>query len=157
RWLELSGQRHLLGGEYSAALDCFARVVDICAGGGFPRATLGALLNQALVLLAVNQVSVAEEVLGEAADLADALGDRTATARAAWLFQLAEARSRSLVEGVGIAPTAGEMQAGATTRGTARSPAPSDGPSPVGLPQPANFLAFFEDRALAVQWALARG
>jgi hypothetical protein len=61
RWLELSGQLNLLRGDYGDAVERFARVVDLCARGGFARATLGALLNQARILILLNQVGLAEE------------------------------------------------------------------------------------------------
>src|SRR5262249_46543637 len=148
---ELTGRCHLLRGEYGPALRSLAGVNDACFQGGFPRAALGALLNQAQVLILVNQVSLAEEVLLEAAGLADVLGE--GAGRIDWLARLADARARSTVEGVAVAPPVIEMQQG---RESADSPAVDGLPPPDPRPA-ANYLAFFSDRALALQWALAQG
>jgi tetratricopeptide (TPR) repeat protein len=153
QWLEQTGQSALLRGDYGVALERFARVIDLCKEGGFVRATIGALLNQAQILILVNQVSVAEEALDEALSLAHALDDRPALARAAWLFRLAHSRTQSLLGEAGVHGAATEVERPAEDP----SPLDDDGPSPLNLPQAANFLAFFEDRALAVQWLLSRG
>ena len=79
------------------------------------------------------------------------------TSRARFLLALAQARAQSLAEGVPIASTVVELWRDRKTR---RGPAkgPDDKPrnrDPLDLPQASNYLSFFEDRALAFQWALA--
>jgi hypothetical protein len=151
--LERGARLHLLRGEYGPALSCLAGVNDACFQGGFARAALGALLNQTEVLILVNQVVVAEETLHEAELLAQALGDESAAKQIDWLRQLADARARSDVEGVAIAPSVTEMWRG---RDGVEAPPPSVAGPPTDLPQPCHFLSFFDSRALGVAWALSR-
>lgn len=162
-WLELTAQRFLLRGEYGPALRHLDRVLEVCSRGGFTEAAVRAMLNEAPVLILLNQVSVAEELLGEVERLAELRGDRTAAVRATWLRGLAHARSASLVEGVAIAPSVVGMQNSSEGgRGLGMLPeraveAVVQDALPPDLPQPDNFLAFFEERALAVQWTLSNG
>jgi CHAT domain-containing protein len=166
QWLELSGQRDLLLGRLGTGVQQFGEVTAICARGGFERATLAALLNQARIHILLNQVHHAEGLLTQADNLAAHLQDRAGSLRIRWLQHLAEARSHSLFEEVGMAPVS------ALQREQAQQPAA--GPRSPGLmtggqeedlsealfsdlPQPGNYLALFEERALAVQWALGRG
>jgi CHAT domain-containing protein len=155
RWLELRGHMGLLRGCFGTALDAFARVTAICTTAGPARAALGAMFNQAEVLIIVNQVGAAEELLGEAATLARALSDAVAERRIAWLSGLADARARSLAAEVSITPSLTEIWRGMPPAGGASAGRrPHMPPDPPASP---NFLEFFCDRALAVQWALATG
>lgn len=138
---------------------------------------LGAIVNQAQVLIYLNQVSVAEELLAEARETARELNDPAAQARVAWLFHLARARSQPSARSVAIASSVIEMWKGDASvfpldgEGARDIVVPDpqrngkigDGPSqdecisPLDLPQAPNYLTFFEDRALAVVWALGQG
>jgi hypothetical protein len=150
QWLELDAHRHLLRGEYGPALANLVRVNDACFQGGFTRAALGALLNQAEVLILVNQVALAEELLQEASPLADVLEDDAARANIAWLARLADARARAPAPDASVTPVF-ELWYGRDSTG----PRPEEGPPPEP-PRPFNYLAFFNQQALALQWELSR-
>ena len=95
-WLELSAKRDLLIGDLGRALERFQRVQDVCWHGGFRRATLAAVLNQAQVLIYVNQTAAAEELLTEAGEAARMLKDPTAAARSpGWPASPTPAANRS--------------------------------------------------------------
>jgi hypothetical protein len=162
-WLELSAKRDLLRGNFGDALERFARVVAVCCEGGFRRAVLSAQLNQAHVLILLNQIRLAEEVLGEAVAECRSAESLSARVRLAWLFRLARERARAQAGAVAAALAVRTMQPSLAGRQVSVEPVsegledPSAGGVPPPLPPAGNFLAFFEDRALGVQWALARG
>ena len=151
-WLELSAKRDLLIGDLGRALERFQRVQDVCWHGGFRRATLAAVLNQAQVLIYVNQTAAAEELLTEAGEAARMLKDPTAAARVAWLARLAHARGESLVEGTPITASATEMQGKWAGGGGRPAPRPASRPS---CRRPTTIWRSSRT-ALAVQWALSR-
>jgi hypothetical protein len=155
RWHELTRRRHLLLGKYGPALHQLGRVAVACSGGGFLDAALFALLNQVHALLILNQVSIAEDLLKEASDLAERLGDCASLRRIAWLSWLARERARPGAEGVVIAPSVFEMH-------YAPEKVPHDardrrGPPPLDLPEAGTFFDRFCEQALGVQCALSQG
>lgn len=151
--LELCGQRHLLRGEFGAAVRCFTEVVEVCTRGGFVRPALAARLNLAEVLISLNETAVARELLAEATVLAEAVADSSAAERIEWLYQLAHARAESSL--AAAAPTVTELW---HQRDGVEQPDPT--PPATAPPrerlQPPGFLAFFDERALAVLWRLDR-
>lgn len=154
RWLELSGKLYLLQGEFGSALKQFNQVLEICHKRGFSQAVLSAALNLAHILILLNQTSVARELLVGVKAKSSELNDTTSVVRATFLLNVANARGHSLADGVSIAPSVSEMWG----RVADTPPANDDGDqeSPLDLPQSANYLAFFEDRALGFHWYLGR-
>jgi CHAT domain-containing protein/tetratricopeptide (TPR) repeat protein len=162
QWLELMGQWELLQGQFGPALSRFEQVSGLCAERGFHRATAGALMNQAEVLILVNQIDAAEELLAEARLLADLLDDPHLRHAIEWLARLARSRAHSLIEGIALAPSVTELWGGATRATTSNgadtaSAAPGSADEKEVFSQPANWMAFFERRALEVQQSLAAG
>lgn len=153
--LELSGQLHLLRGEHGPALACFQQVTDVCAQNNFAQAAVNAALNQAQILISLNQVITAEDVLEEAAEIALQIEDQSGLARITWLSRLSEARGESPF--AHTAPSVKELWQGSEGVPEIPEQAPRSRASPLDLPQPADYLAFFDDRALGVTWALADG
>jgi CHAT domain-containing protein len=169
--LELQGKLHLLAGEFGAALGCFRQVRDSCVRHGFARAAVAATLNLAQALIFLNQTLDARRHLQVARDHAQQIGDTAAVARAEWLLQLALARAESLADSVPIARTVteqwefGDAARQQTLSGKAYDDddteaqvarAFADAINPLDLPQPDNYLAFFEERVLGFHWLLGR-
>ena len=67
----------------------------MCGSGAFPDAAVTALIHQARVLIALNQVLAAEDALDAAERLAAGTADQAATVRVAWLRRLARDRGDS--------------------------------------------------------------
>jgi len=150
-WLECLGKLHLLAGEYGAALQCFEEVLALARAGRFRHALVVGAINLAHIRILLNQTAAAAEVLAVALAQAQALRDHAAELRARMLLGLARRRGKSLAEGVAIAPSVSEMWGVPVEPGGDDTPAEQD---PAALPQPSGYLAFFEDRALGVQWRL---
>jgi CHAT domain len=152
-WLELRGKLDLLHGDFGAALRGAEEVVSVCRRGGFSRAAMAAVLNQAQALLFLNQTSAAADLVRCVDRTARAAQAGTALARAEFLAVLVRARAISLGR-PGTAPSVIELWRG-------RSSGPRGGPIALGpppelLPAP-TYLALFEDRSLELQWAMAAG
>lgn len=150
RWLELSGKLNLMRGNLGEALAQFQQVLELCRERGFHQAALGAMLNLAHILILVNQTRAAENCLRTAQQL----GDASTAGRAAFLLEVARARGHSLADSVPIAPSVLEMWEIEDSPLTA--PHAPEQTNPLDLPQPDNYLAFFEDRALGFYWYLGR-
>ncbi|MBF2065971.1 MAG: CHAT domain-containing protein [Calothrix sp. C42_A2020_038] len=147
RYLELFGKLNLLVGNLGAGLHKFQQVQELCSQLQLRRATLCANLNLAHVLILLNQTSTAQNYLQDTQVDASALGDTHLAARAQLLLQLCHARSRGIVP-VG---SAWEMRK-----------RPEHHQAQIQIQrhldlssQSANYLAWFEDRALAFQWYLS--
>jgi CHAT domain-containing protein len=150
--LELRGKLALLRGDFGLALASATEVAEVCQRGGFRQALIQAVLNQAQVLLAINQTAAVDGLLGWAARSAHAVGDTSAAARAGWLTALCRARTTALGR-PSTAPSVVDLFRGARPRTSSAALAEP----PPELPAPESFLALFEDRALEFQWALAAG
>jgi hypothetical protein len=157
---ELAGKLAALHGDLGAARDRLAGVVHDSRARGFRRAAAIAALNLAHMLILLNQTARARALVAEASSAArEEEGGEIVAARAAMLAALASARGTSLAEGVAIAPAVIQQWAG---RGGRPEAAPrSEGAAASSVlddrPQAANYLAFFEDRALAFLAGLAVG
>ncbi len=151
RWLELDGQLGLLHGEYTRSKQRAVAVRTRCAAQDLPQAALRACLSKAMVLLIINQTSEATQAIDMAEELASGLSDKQVLLRITLMRQLAHARGQSLADTVTIAPTVTELWSLAPL-GQQQSPSPNHLPD---LPQSAQYLTFFSDRALAFQWRLA--
>ncbi|MEO8410133.1 MAG: hypothetical protein ABI478_06150, partial [Propionivibrio sp.] len=154
-WLELAAKLHMLHGHFGAALRRIEEVLEIARDGGFPHAQVGAMLNLAHLRIALNQTAAAAEMLASARSAARLLGDSAGEARATQLLALAQARGRSFAADVPLAPSVTAMWDAAWHDASSNMEPDSD-PELADLPQPASFLALFEDRALAVKCRLAR-
>jgi CHAT domain-containing protein len=152
-WLELAAKLHMLHGQFGAALRRIEEVLQIARRGGFPHAQVGAMLNLAHLRIALNQTAAAAEMLASARSAARLLGDSAGAARATQLLALAQARGRSFAADVPLAPSVTAMWDAARHETTSNI---EPDPELADLPQPASFLALFEDRALAVKCRLAR-
>ena len=154
RWHELSGKLTLIQGQFGTAIGHFRRVLEICHRRGFNQAAVGAALNLAHVLVLLNQTRAAKEILVGIRARASKLGDKISQIRATFLLRVADARGRSLADGVPTAPSVFEMWG--RMANVPRADDDVDQDSPLDLPQAASYLAFFEDRALGFHWYLAQ-
>lgn len=151
-WLEMSGHLALLMGRLGPAIEHFETLVSYCVGGEFDRAARFAMLNLAQVLILLNQTARARDILAGLSK--DVEIDEGISKRAGFLYSLAEARAQSLAEGVPISPSVIEMWRGRQIKeGNNHVKEEID---PLDLPQASGYLTFFEDRALAFQWTLAK-
>jgi hypothetical protein len=151
-WLELRGRLDLARGEFAGAAARFDEVLQLCRGGGFRQAAVTANLNRAHLLILLNRIREALTHVEEAEGDALTLGDRAALIRAHFLRTVADARRHSLADAVSF-----ELSLTETLRGRRRGASSEDGlPDLIEVPQSANFLTLFEDRALQVQWLLAQ-
>jgi hypothetical protein len=153
-WLGLSGHLALLRGQFGAALAHLDAVINVCTTGHFVDAAVTALLHQARVLISVNQVLAAEDALAKADRLAVAIRDRATTVRIEWLRRLARDRGESPL-GDGQFHSVAALWHGNVGPGPGR-PLQESTVDPLTLPPASNYLAFFEDRALAVRWRVAK-
>lgn len=151
-WLETSGHLALLMGQLGLAIEHFETLVSYCVGGGFDRAARFAMLNLAQVLILLNQTARAREILAGLSKEVEI--DEGISKRAGFLYSLAEVRAQSLAEGVPISPSVMEMWRGRQTN--EKKHHIKEDIDPLDLPQAPGFLTFFEDRALAFQWTLAK-
>jgi tetratricopeptide (TPR) repeat protein len=150
RHLELAGKLDLLRGRLGSAVRRFEAVIELCRVRGFTRAGTAAGLNLAHVLVLQNRVGDALRLVDEARTCAAAIGDTGLLLRAEAIASVALARRRSSAAAVSVAASVREMLQGRRTEVVAPSPPPPPPP----IPQSADFLAFFEDRALEFEWAL---
>ena len=151
RWLELSGKLHLLWGNLGAGLKQFHQVQEICRQLRLQRAVLHSNLNLAHILILLNQTSTAQNYLVDTQSVASTIGDKALAARSELLLQLCHTRSRSLMVGSPGGLTVWEMSkkiplAQSVAKVQARLDLSTQSP---------NYLAWFEDRALAFQWQLS--
>lgn len=151
RWRELSAQIHLVKGELGQAWIEFDALADECSQRGFQQAELQAALNLVQVLIYVNQTGYAEEILAHVEEKGRRIGNSRVMAQAAFLRQLAQARDDPHASLVPPAPSVGTIW-GAPKPVPASPPGDTELPS---IPQAANFLAFFNDRALRFHWHIS--
>jgi CHAT domain-containing protein len=147
RWLELSGKLHLLWGNLGAALKRFQQVQEKCTITRSQRAVLCSNLNLAHILILLNQTSTARQYLEDTQNNALKMGDQALATRAELLLQLASARSRSLITASPVSLMLKPKNQQLTVEELWESPDLST--------QSSNYLAWFEDRALAFQWYLS--
>jgi len=157
RWLELTGYGELLRGSFGSGLERFEEVQAICREIGNARGSLTAIVNHAEILITLNQVTTAEEMLEDAGVLADALGDSVVAHRIARLRKLAEQRSRSPLDFVSITPSVIEMQGKVIQSSPRKESRPISEPNGAITLQATSFLALFEDCAWSVRGYLASG
>ncbi|MBW4643102.1 MAG: CHAT domain-containing protein [Goleter apudmare HA4340-LM2] len=149
RWMELSGKLHLLWGNLGAGLKRFQQVQEKCQQMRSQRAVLRSNLNLAHILILLNQTTTAQQYLADTQKNALQIGDQALVARAELLLKLASARSRSLV-------TASPVSVGDMRKPKHQQPTTAaEWQSPDFSTQSPNYLAWFEDRALAFQWCLS--
>jgi hypothetical protein len=149
RALELWAALHLLTGEFGACQRELEEVVGFLAVHGFKPAELKARLNLAHVQIFLNQTLEARRHLSWILERA---ADPLLKLRAGGLLDLAEARLAGLAT-AGAPPVA-------TLWGYGDDSPVEDVrlelPARLEVPESANFLAWFDDRALAFQWRLVR-
>lgn len=151
--LELSGKLSLLRGDFGNALERFKEVFSFCQERQFNRAASQAALNLVHVMILLNQVGKAEDILGSMTDYARKTNDQVTILRATFLNNLAYARSHSLTDGTAMAPSVKKMRDNRENpMSTIKEAKYID---PLDLPQADNYLAFFEDRTLGFYWYLA--
>jgi CHAT domain-containing protein len=149
---ELRARLDLARGEFAGAAAALEQVLALCRAGGFRQAAITAHLNRAHVLILLNRVRDALDHISEAERAASALCDNAALARARFLRAVGNARRRSLADATSLELSLTETLEG--RRGGAAAPAWLAEPGEV--PQSANFLTLFEDRALQLQWLIAQ-
>ncbi|HEY9674795.1 MAG TPA: nucleotide exchange factor GrpE [Waterburya sp.] len=149
-WLEISGKLHLLRGELGKALEKFRQVQAQCHQLAAGRAAVRSNLNLAHVLILLNQTSTAQHYLEDTKEYALKIEDSALASRAQLLLSLASTRGRSLVVGTPVGLSVkGMLYQHQDTQPIALPEARLD------LRQSANYLTWFEDRALAFQWQLS--
>jgi tetratricopeptide (TPR) repeat protein len=146
---ELFSKLGLMTGEFGISLSKSVRVLELCTAYGFRQAASVAALNLAHIMIYLNQTGKARGILSDIRDHALKRQDDTIATRADYLLAIADARGRSLAEGVSIAPTVTEMWQGSVKKMSSQQ---SQTISPLLLPAVDDYLSFFEDRALGFHW-----
>lgn len=154
-WLEYSGKLALLRGQFGVALERFEELVTLARSGHFDRAHAVAMLNLAQLRIVVNQTAAAVALIHSAQQVAAGIRDTAIQVQAAFLLNVALARSWSQAQTVEIAPGVTQMWQGVSN--TELSMDIAAAADPPDLPQTAGFLEFFEDRSLSFQWYLGQG
>ena len=150
-FLELSAKLAMLRGDLGAALDRLNKAVE-SAARWTARVQAACLQNLAAFQILINQTANAEQTL-DAAAARVAASDVPQLERIARLRLMADLRARSYAEdSSGFVSSVWELE------GDAEDVQP-DSPSHTGEPvdQPADFLAWFEQRTLDFQLALGKG
>lgn len=153
RLQELRGKRLLMEGRYGEALDAYYLLLTNSMALGFTRPIAVASLNFAHLLILLNQTQNALEYIQNAESAAS--NDPSLLKRAQVLRALAYNRRESLADHVAISPSVSEMWTGSQPAKSINDPHHDKFADPLDLPVPVDFLSFFEDRALAVQWRLS--
>lgn len=148
RCKELFGQLYFLQGEFGKALKQFRIVQEDCRNLGVGRSALRATLNLAHVLILLNQTSTAEQCLVEALIDAHAINDTALCERVLLLQALARARQYSSVVD---SPSVTSMSRNKVDTLSIPEVLKNFDRSP----QSPNYLAWFEDQALAFRWQLS--
>jgi hypothetical protein len=149
--LRLLARLALLRGELGAARHRLEELLALCADQGYAGPAARAQVNLAHLLILLNHTSGADTLLRGAERLAFRAGDRETARVAARLRGIARARSASLAPRVLSAVEMWREQETARPRpAVVRSDAP-------GLSRPGGVFRWYEDRALAFHWLIARG
>lgn len=165
--LELEGKLNLLTGKLGPALRCFQEVLNFCAKRGFINAVIMANLNLAHTLIFLNHTLAARQHISQARELAQRNKDDGSVLRADWLLQLAAARVQSLSDDSAPGRTVTEQWENVKNEKPEYRSAEKvgaidsriafvDGVDPLNLTPSANYLSFFEERALGFHWLLGR-
>jgi CHAT domain-containing protein/tetratricopeptide (TPR) repeat protein len=152
RTQEIRADIAVLEGRYGEALETFSALLSHNIRLGFGRPVANSALTFAKLLILLNRTQDALEHIAAAESAAGE--DALLMARAEVLRGLAYARRKSLAEEVAITPSVTEMWSGRRPVTSSVSMQSISRTDPLELPVRADFLAFFEDRALAVQWRL---
>ncbi|MEO1427772.1 MAG: CHAT domain-containing protein [Cyanobacteria bacterium J06633_8] len=144
--LELSGKLNLLQGNLGEGLKKFQQVEKLCRQLRSPRAMLRAKLNLVHILIQLNQTSTAQNYLLDTQRDALKINDSALVSRAELLQQLCNARSNSPVAGISVT----EMSRRISYEPLKKTKFKLDFSN-----QSSNYLAWFEDRALAFQLLLS--
>ncbi|WP_414622796.1 CHAT domain-containing protein [Calothrix sp. CCY 0018] len=147
RWLELSGKLNLLQGNLGEGLKKFQQVEKLCRQLRSPRAMLRAKLNLVHILIQLNQTSAAQNYLLDTQRDALKINDSTLVSRADLLLQLCNARSNSPVSSISVT--------GMSKKISDEQPLTKAKLKLDLSNQSSNYLAWFEDRALAFQLLLS--
>jgi molecular chaperone GrpE (heat shock protein) len=154
RWLELSGKLHLLCGNLGQALNQFKLVPGICRTLNAHQAVFRATLNLAHVLILLNQTSFARAILTDAQTQALAADEPELVKRVSLLLRIANARGQSLVVGTPFAQSVSQMRRSKQEQTPEQTDDEHEQLS--FTTQSANYLTFFEERALEFHWQLSR-
>src|SRR4029453_7462144 len=98
RWHALSGQLHMLHGEYGRALTEFNTIRALCVERGLAWVELQVTLDVAHILIFLNHTHSARALLKKAKNLAHQRRDTTLVQRASLLQRLADANDYALGE-----------------------------------------------------------
>lgn len=153
--LELRARLDLLLGDLGSAKRCLEAALEICSRIQFQYSWALAALNLCHVLVFLNQTARARELADQARGASIHLGDSVTRLRAEFLLRVCDERAQSLVAGISLAPSVGEMWVGSQHEPPAATPA-DQGPSPFDLPASPNYLALFEERSWGFFWYLSR-
>lgn len=149
---ELRGKLALMTGHYGEALKVFDRVLTRSSQLGFSRPMAIASLNIANLLILLNQTQNALEHIENA--IAFAEDDPVLLTRAKVLRSLSYSRRESLADQVAITPSVSEIYKNSAHEKSIPDSTQIPTVDPLELPASVDFLTFFEDRALALQWRL---
>ena len=151
--LEEEGRRALFGGEYGRALTAFRDATEVYRRNGLIAAMRDALLNEAEVLVLLNQVTTARELLAEARALPP---DADAAARIARIVGLAAERTGLPLADLAAPPVTRLQRKGQEPGGKPAVIPPPSSPEASGAGRPPSFLAWFDRGATAVRRGFAR-
>lgn len=151
--LEIQAKIHLLTGQFGRAMPLLEEIRKICQDQALPRSEIQALLNQAGVMIFLNQVAESELILDTAAaKIKDHHGPLQRQIQN--LRYLAKARSRSTVPGVHI---------GSSIFGNIQIPSPKTEHEPLPnvdtlleVTPTGYYLPFYEEREMLFKSLLAR-
>lgn len=148
----ISSKLSLLRGNFGAALQTLNQARDAYHQLGARRAALQANLNLAQVLILLNQTSLAKQYLSDTITQAEQLEDQTLLERAELLIQIASARGQSLIV---KSPFQMPPFSASTSKNYPISTSTQQ-PNLLITTQSANYLAWFENRALEFRWQLSQ-
>jgi tetratricopeptide (TPR) repeat protein len=151
-WLELNAKIQFLKGNYGESLGFLSQVIELCRKHQLTRAYVTAILNLARIKIYLNQLAEAGEFLEEAANISKTWENDSLKGRISQLNHLVFKRGNTFLSSFNLSPSA--------PGGNLNNQPGEDDDMYLGIldtPQSANFLNFFEDRALEFQVLLADG
>jgi len=147
---ELDAGAAILAGDFTRAEQALGEAAGICRENGFTHGLAASLLSRAKLLIVINRLPEAAQVLAEAKELSEALGAPAIGRRASHLAAFARVRQQTLFGDASFAlPAAGlQVPAAEVVR-----PLSTENARDVDSWRPADFFAYYEERELGLMAA----
>lgn len=149
-WLELNARIQFLKGNFGESLQSLSQVITFCLDHQIIRAYVTAMINLVKVKIYLNQLSEANKLLDNVEKIAKVHKYESVKGRISRLRHLVFKRGEIPLSSFNLSPSAPEEDSNNHLDEDDKMYSEI-----IDLPQPSNFLNFFEDKALAFQILLS--